>query len=108
MATPPMGYSGRNLILGPFRGGERTRYGLPASVAAALAQRDSTVLVLDIQSDGDLMYTSGALWTAARHGLPLLIVIYNNRSYGKDELHQREMAHTRRRSVDTVGIGNSH
>lgn len=86
-------------------GGEGLGYGLPASVGAALAQRDSTVLVVDIQSDGDLMYTPGALWTAAHHRLPLLIVVYNNRSYGKDELHQREIALARDRSVDTVGIG---
>ncbi len=86
-------------------GGEGLGYGLPASVGAALAQRDSTVLVVDIQSDGDLMYTPGALWTAAHQRLPLLIVVYNNRSYGKDELHQREIALARDRSVDTVGIG---
>jgi thiamine pyrophosphate-dependent acetolactate synthase large subunit-like protein len=77
-------------------GGEGLGYGLPASLGAAIAQRDSGRLVVDIQPDGDLMYTPEALWTAAHHKLPLLIVMHNNRTYGKDELHQAEVARTRR------------
>lgn len=86
-------------------GGEGLGYGLPASVGAALANRDTDVLVVDIQADGDLMYTPSALWTAAHHQLPLLIVMHNNRTYGKDELHQSEMASIRGRSDDVVPIG---
>jgi benzoylformate decarboxylase/acetolactate synthase-1/2/3 large subunit len=78
-------------------GGEGLGYGLPASVGAALAQRDSGRLVVDLQADGDLMYVPEALWTAAHHELPLLIVVHNNRTYGKDELHQAEVAKTRGR-----------
>jgi thiamine pyrophosphate-dependent acetolactate synthase large subunit-like protein len=78
-------------------GGEGLGYGLPASIGAALAQRGSGQLVVDVQSDGDLLYTPQALWTAAHHELPLLIVVHNNRTYGKDELHQAEIARTRGR-----------
>lgn len=78
-------------------GGEGLGYALPASLGAALAQRDSGRLVVDIQPDGDLMYVPEALWTAAHHALPLLIVVHNNRTYGKDELHQAEVARTRGR-----------
>jgi len=78
-------------------GGEGLGYGLPASLGAALAQRDSGRLVVDVQADGDLMYVPEALWTAAHHELPLLIVVHNNRTYGKDELHQAEVARTRGR-----------
>jgi thiamine pyrophosphate-dependent acetolactate synthase large subunit-like protein len=78
-------------------GGEGLGYGLPASLGAALAQRDGDVLVVDLQSDGDLMYTPQALWTAAHHELPVLIVVHNNRSYGKDEMHQAEVAKARGR-----------
>jgi thiamine pyrophosphate-dependent acetolactate synthase large subunit-like protein len=78
-------------------GGEGLGYGLPASLGAALAQRDTGRLVVDIQADGDLMYVPEALWTAAHHRLPLLIVVHNNRTYGKDELHQAEVARTRGR-----------
>jgi benzoylformate decarboxylase/acetolactate synthase-1/2/3 large subunit len=79
-------------------GGEGLGYALPASLGAALAQRDSARLVVDIQPDGDLMYVPEALWTAAHHELPLLIVVHNNRTYGKDELHQAEVARTRGRA----------
>jgi benzoylformate decarboxylase/acetolactate synthase-1/2/3 large subunit len=78
-------------------GGEGLGYGLPASLGAALAQRDSGRLVVDIQADGDLMYVPEGLWTAAHHELPLLMVVHNNRTYGKDELHQAEVARTRGR-----------
>jgi benzoylformate decarboxylase/acetolactate synthase-1/2/3 large subunit len=76
-------------------GGEGLGYGLPASLGAALAQ--PARLVVDLQADGDLMYVPEALWTAAHHELPLLIVVHNNRTYGKDELHQAEVARTRGR-----------
>jgi thiamine pyrophosphate-dependent acetolactate synthase large subunit-like protein len=78
-------------------GGEGLGYGMPASLGAALAQRGSGRLVVDIQPDGDLMYTPEALWTAAHHELPLLVVMHNNRTYGKDELHQAEVARARGR-----------
>jgi thiamine pyrophosphate-dependent acetolactate synthase large subunit-like protein len=78
-------------------GGEGLGYGLPASLGAAIAQRHTGRLVVDIQADGDLMYTPEALWTAAHHELPLLIVVHNNRTYGKDELHQAEVARARGR-----------
>ena len=36
---------------------------------------------MSIQADGDLMYAPGVLWTAARHKIPLLAVMHNNRGY---------------------------
>jgi len=86
-------------------GGEGLGYGMPASIGAAIACRDSDKLVLNLQADGDLLYTSSALWTAARYRLPLLTVMHNNTTYGKDELHQRETARLRGRSLDTTHIG---
>lgn len=89
-------------------GGEGLGYGLPASLGAALvaARQEDGPLVVDIQPDGDMLYTAQALWTAAHHRLPLLIVVHNNRTYGKDELHQTEMALSRERgSLDRVGVG---
>ena len=38
--------------------------------------------------DGDFCMGATAIWTAARHRIPLLILINNNRSYFNDELHQ--------------------
>ncbi|HMJ36552.1 MAG TPA: thiamine pyrophosphate-binding protein [Baekduia sp.] len=86
-------------------GGEGLGYGMPASVGAALAQRDSDVLVVNVQADGDLMYTPQALWTAAHHNLPLLTVVHNNRTYGRDEVHQLEIAHARGRATDVPPRG---
>jgi len=91
-----------NLFLGRSAG-EGLGYGMPASLGAALAHRDDDRLVVNLQSDGDLMYTASALWTAAHHRLPLLTVMYG--TYGKDELHQRELATLRARTLDTTHIG---
>jgi acetolactate synthase-1/2/3 large subunit len=54
-------------------------YGLPAAVGAAVAAPDRKVLAL--QADGSAMYTPQALWTMAREGLDVTVVIYNNASY---------------------------
>jgi thiamine pyrophosphate-dependent acetolactate synthase large subunit-like protein len=73
-------------------GGEGLGYGLPASVGASLAHKGDDTLIVDLQSDGDLLYTPQALWTAAHHGLPLMVVVYDNRAYGRDLVHQRLVA----------------
>jgi acetolactate synthase I/II/III large subunit len=62
-------------------GGYGVGWGAPASVGGALANRDEGRFSVSIQSDGDLMYAPGALWTAARHRIPLLAVMHNNRGY---------------------------
>jgi len=38
-----------------------------------------------------------ALYTAAHHRLPLLTVMFNNRTYGNDEAHQEVVAKARAR-----------
>ncbi|MGH2453066.1 MAG: thiamine pyrophosphate-binding protein [bacterium] len=81
-------------------------YGIGHSVGAALALSD-TRLCIDIQPDGDLLYTPSALWTAAHHRIPLLIVMFNNRSYFNDEEHQVLMARARGRPVENAHIGQA-
>src|SRR5262249_52287921 len=46
-----------------------------------------------------------ALWTAVHYGLPLLIVVANNRSFYNDEVHQERMALQRGRLVANKWIG---
>jgi len=46
-----------------------------------------------------------ALWTAARHRLPLLVVVANNRSYFNDEVHQHRVALRRGRPVENRWVG---
>lgn len=54
-------------------------YGLPVSIGAAIARPDRKVLALI--GDGSAMYTLQALWTMAREGLDVTVVIFANRSY---------------------------
>ena len=80
-------------------------YGVGHSLGAALAYKGTGTLCIDIQPDGDLLYTPSALWTLAHHRVPLLIVMFNNRSYYNDEDHQILMAKDRGRAVENAGIG---
>ncbi|MCF8587167.1 benzoylformate decarboxylase [Gordonia liuliyuniae] len=57
---------------------------LPAAVGIALAERDlgRNRPVLAVIGDGSLQFSSQALYTAAQHRLPLVVVVPNNREYG--------------------------
>ena len=90
--------------LGP-NGGGGVGYGMSASVGAALAHLGTGRICIDIQDDGDLLMTPSALWTAAHHKIPLLTVMYNNRSFYNSEQHSIEMARFRNRPVENAGIG---
>ncbi len=80
-------------------------YGIGHAMGAALAHRGTDKLCIDIQPDGDFLYTPSGLWTAAHHRIPLLIVMFNNRSYYNDEDHQILMARARGRPVENAHIG---
>jgi thiamine pyrophosphate-dependent acetolactate synthase large subunit-like protein len=80
-------------------------YGLPASIGAALGYKGSGRLCVSVLGDGDFLMTSNALWTAARYSIPLLIIVFNNRSYYNDEEHQERMAVRRERPVENKSIG---
>ncbi len=86
-------------------GGAGVGYGASAAIGAALALKGSGKLAVDIQSDGDLLMTSSSLWTAAKHRIPLLIVMHNNQSYYNSEEHGIEVAKFRKRPVENAGIG---
>jgi thiamine pyrophosphate-dependent acetolactate synthase large subunit-like protein len=77
------------------------------AVGAALALRDSGSgrLPIAICGDGDFLMGVTALWTAAHYGIPLLMVIANNRSFFNDELHQERVAKERSRPVANRWIG---
>ncbi|MGH8668468.1 MAG: thiamine pyrophosphate-binding protein [Burkholderiales bacterium] len=83
--------------------GTATQIGL--SLGVALAHRDAGRLVVDLQPDGDLMFDAGALWVAAKHRVPLLAVMYNNRAYYNDWEHQIRMAKLRGTPVERAHIG---
>ncbi len=67
-------------------------YGAPASVGAALANRKHGRLSVNIQTDGDMNYAPGVLWTAAHHRIPLLTIMHNNRGYHQEVMFVEEQA----------------
>jgi acetolactate synthase-1/2/3 large subunit len=91
-------------------GGEGVGYHAPASVGAALANKKHGRISVSIQPDGDLMVAPGALWTAARHQIPILMVMQNNRAYHQEVMWFQREALSRGRSVDLTqqgfGLGN--
>jgi acetolactate synthase-1/2/3 large subunit len=75
------------------------------SIGVGLAYRGTERLVVDIQPDGDLLYDPGALWTAAHHRIPLLVVMYNNRAYYNDWEHQLRVAQHRGTPKENARVG---
>ncbi len=86
-------------------GGAGLGYGMGAALGGALAYRDRGKVCVNLQADGDLLFTPSALWTAAHHRLPLLVVMFNNRSYYNSEEHAIELAGVRERPRERAGIG---
>ena len=62
-----------------FQTGGAIGWGLPAAVGAAIAAPDRKVLC--IEGDGSAIYSIPALWTMAREGLDVTVVIVANRDY---------------------------
>ena len=93
----PHRHAGRSL-------GTATQIGISLGVALANNAIPGR-LVVDLQPDGDLLYDPGALWTAAHHRIPMLVVMVNNRLYGNDLYHQRAVAAARGRPLDRARVG---
>ncbi len=86
-------------------GGGGTGTGMGVALGVALAFKGTGKVCVSIQNDGDLLYTPGSLWTAAHHDIPMLVVMFNNRSYYQDVGHQTTITRMRQRSLDDVGVG---
>ncbi len=83
--------------------GTATEIGMALGVA--LAHRGSGRLVVDVQPDGDLMFDLGALWVASHHRIPMLAVMFDNRSYYNDWEHQVLVARDRGRDPEMAYLG---
>ncbi len=92
----PDRYSGKPL-------GTATQIGI--SLGVGLAYRGSGRLVVNVQTDGDLMYDLGALWVASHSRIPMLTVMFNNRAYYNDWEHQIEVARQRGRDEGKAYVG---
>lgn len=88
-------------------GGMGIGYCAPASIGAALANRQTGRLCVAIQPDGDLIMTVGALWTAAHHSIPLLTVVHNNRAFHQEVMHVQRLANRHMRGIDRIHIGTT-
>ena len=75
------------------------------ATGVALAHRGSSRVVVNIQTDGDLLYAPGALWTSVHHRIPMLNVVHNNRAYHQEVMHIQRMANRRQRGIDRAHIG---
>ena len=107
----PLSWDG---ALWPFRhpldfigqdGGAGVGAGPGISVGAALALRGSARLPVGICGDGDFLMGATAIWTAVHYGIPVLIVVANNRSFYNDEVHQERVARARGRPIENKWIG---
>lgn len=90
-------------------GGDGRGYELPAAMGAALANKPYGRFSINLQSDGALMYTPQALWTAVHHEIPMLTVMMNNRAYHTEVEHLTKVSGWRGRKAnlgrDTGPIG---
>jgi thiamine pyrophosphate-dependent acetolactate synthase large subunit-like protein len=86
-------------------GGGGVGAGPGLAVGAALALRGTGRLPVAVMGDGDFLMGMTALWTAAHYGVPLLVLIANNRSFFNDEQHQERVALARGRPPENKWIG---
>ena len=89
-----------------FSGGAGLGYGPGASIGAALAHKESGKLCINLQADGDFLFTPSALWTAAHYRVPLLIIVLNNRCYKNTREHSEKIAEIRLQEGADTPIGS--
>ena len=94
-------------FLGPTSGA--MGYGLPAAIAASLAQPDRTVV--GVCGDGGFAMTMNELETAVREGAHPVLMVFDNMSYGTIEMHQRrrgsEPVATDLGPIDFAGVASA-
>jgi len=91
-------FSHPGAFLGPTSGA--MGYAMPAALGAAFARPG--VPVLAVAGDGGFLMTGQELETAVRHRLPIIALVFNNRSYGTIRLHQ-ERTYPGRVSATALG-----
>jgi acetolactate synthase I/II/III large subunit len=82
-------------------------YAAPATLGAALANKNHGRLTVSIQSDGDLMCCPSALWTAAHEKIPILYIMHNNRAWHQEIMLLQQMANRMQRGIDRTHIGTT-
>ena len=79
-------------------------YGMPVATGAALACPDRKVIALE--GDGSAMYTLQSLWTMAREGLDVTVLVFANRTYNilRGELTNVGVRNPGPRAIDMLSI----
>ena len=79
-------------------------YGMPVAVGAAIACPDRKVIALE--GDGSAMYTVQSLWTMAREGLDVTVLIFANSTYNilRGELTNVGVQNPGPRAVDMLSL----
>lgn len=90
-----------------YDGGAGIGSGPGMAVGSALALQGMGRLPLAVLGDGDFLMGATAIWTAAHHRVPMLVVVANNRSYFNDEVHQERVAIDRGRPVENKHVGQA-
>ena len=88
-------------------GGAGLASGPGLAVGAALALKGSGRTPVAVLGDGDCAMGVTALWSAARHRLPLVVIVANNRAYMNDVRHQETVALRRNRAVANKWVGQT-
>jgi len=86
-------------------GGGGIGAGPSMAIGSSLGLLRTDRLPVAVLGDGDFLMGATALWTAAHYGIPLLVVVANNRSFFNDERHQELVAQSRGRPVENRWLG---
>src|SRR6202000_3069634 len=76
-----------------------------AVIGGALAHKGTGRLCFSVQGDGDFLVGPGAMWTAAHHHIPLLMIIHNNRAWHQETMSVQLLASRRDRHPERGRIG---
>jgi thiamine pyrophosphate-dependent acetolactate synthase large subunit-like protein len=82
-------------------------YGAGACAGAGLAAKSRNRFVVNIQTDGDMNYAPGVLWTSVHHRLPVLTIMHNNRAWHQELMFLEFLAGVRGRGTDRAHIGTT-
>ena len=82
-------------------------YGAGACGGAGLAAKQRGRFVINVQTDGDMNYQPGVLWTEVHHELPVLTIMHNNRAWHQELMFIEFLAGIRGRGTDRSSIGTT-
>lgn len=91
-------YTGLRTQLAPTSGA--MGYGVPAAIAAKIAQPERTVVAL--AGDGCFLMAGQELATAAQYGAAIIVLVVNNGMYGTIRMHQEKRYPGRVHGTDLV------